>query len=219
VTKPINTLSSLIDTRRYIRSLQLSTEKHIKDLNSIKPSKTSRLRNEKNDKTRIRIEKAYVESTSNLRLIRHIQTTLKTHLFEKTRLNSKMFSQTDELLEKNKQLLQTSEVLMEAYIASTKIEDNLTLIKRDLIKKFSPSFYAYAKSITQGDRVFGVVTLQANSTEDIMHCVIFCSDTMVFKTFYNELPSYIDDQNFTVFVSPSQLYKKITEIMKTDGFS
>lgn len=218
MAKPINTLSSLIDTRRYIRSVQLSTEKYIKDLDKIKITKSARIRNDKNDKIRQRIEKGYIESQNNLRLVRHIQTTLRTHLYEKTRLNSKMLSQTDELLIKNKTLLEKAEVLMTAYIASTKIDDDLTLIKRDLSKRLSKDFYVTEKTIMQGDNNFGILLVQSNVNADIFYCVIQCSGVMGFKTFINELPVIVDDQNFVSFVSPSQAYKKILEIMKVDGF-
>jgi hypothetical protein len=218
MAKPINTLSSLIDTRRYIRSVQLSTEKYIKDLDKIKVTKSSRVRNDKNDKTRQRIEKGYIESQNNLRLVRHIQTTLKTHLYEKTRLNGKMLSQTDDLLLKNKQLLDKAEVLMMAYIASTKIDDDLTLIKRDLVKRLSKDFYVTEKTIMQGDKNFGVITIQSNSNTDILYCVVHCNQVKGMKTFLNELPVVVDDQNFIVFESPSQAYKQIQNIMKTDGF-
>ena len=218
MAKPINTLASLIDTRRYIRSIQLSTEKHVKDLSKIKTNKSSRIRNSTNDRHRAHIEKAYKESIANLKLIRHVQATLKTHLFEKTRLNNKMLMQTDDLLVKNKTLLDQAEVLMEAFISSTKIDDDLTLIRRDLIKRFSKDFYVTDRLVTQSDKTFGVLSIQSNTTNDILYCVVYCDEAKKFKTFMNELPVTIDDQNFTTFVSPSQAYKQIGEIMKTDGF-
>lgn len=217
--KTITALNSLLETRRLLRSIKLTTEKHKKELSKIDAySPTKRMLNKTNNSVRIMNEKIYKDSRQNIKLLVHISITLKTHLYDVTNLNKKMNRQAVALLEQNQQLEKMAESVMEAYVTSTQPDTPLNTIVKDLVKRFSKSLNVSSKIISTNETPFGVISIRSPQSTAVIHCVIFSDDNgHRYKTFLNEVPITITDKNFTSFVAPSQAYKDILNVLAQDG--
>lgn len=221
MTKTITTLNSLLDTRRLLRSIRISTDKYKKELDKTEllwSKSGNRTLTNTNNNIRITSEKIYKDSRQHIKILMYISIILKTHLYEQTNLNKKMQNQTSALLEENRKLEKIAETIMEAFVVSTQPDTPLNTIVADLKKRFSKELNVLSKNITCKGEAYGVLTLKSAHSTDCMHCVISSSEEgHSYKTFINELPAEINNKNFSKFRSPSQAYKEIYEILHWDG--
>lgn len=216
--RTITALNSLLETRRLLRSIRLITEKHRRELNKINPFlPTKRILNTSNNNVRILVEKIYKDSRQNIKLLGHASIILKTHLYDTAKLNRKMYQQSIDLLEQNQELEKIAESVMEAYIASTKPDTPLNTITKDLVRKFSKVLTVTSKTISKNEMPYSIITLRS-SNSIVVYCIIYSDKNgHRYKTFLNEIPVDITDKNFNAFVSPSQAYKEIIDVLSQDG--
>lgn len=222
MAKTITTLNSLLDTRRLLRSIRLTTDKYNRDLNKTEQNwnrTTNRTMNKRNNDVRVFSEKVYRDSNSHIKVLQYISIILKTHLYEPTNLNKKMQSQTAALLAENQKLEKIAESIMEAFITSTQPDTVLNTIVSDLKKKFSRELNVTSKIITQREQPYGILTLKSPHSSDCLYCVIYSDDEEgnKYKTFINELPTEINNKNFSTFLSPGQAFREVLEILYQDG--